>query len=79
MICRVRLANFKRFRSQTFELNEATVLAGPNDSGNDCRRSPFRGTLWTYGSRNAMRRLAWSCAPASASIALAATPCRSET
>lgn len=33
MIGRVRLANFKRFRDQTFELDDATVLAGPNSSG----------------------------------------------
>ena len=33
MIRRVRLANFKRFRDQTFELDDTTVLAGPNNSG----------------------------------------------
>ena len=33
MIRRVRLANFKRFPDQTFELDGTTVLAGPNNSG----------------------------------------------
>ena len=33
MIRRVRLANFKRFVDQTFELDCTTVLAGPNNSG----------------------------------------------
>ncbi len=29
----MRIANFKRFRDETFELAETTVLAGPNDAG----------------------------------------------
>ena len=33
MIRRVRLGSFKRFGDQTFELDEATVLVGPNNSG----------------------------------------------
>ena len=33
MIRRVRLANFKRFRDQSFELDDTVVLAGPNNSG----------------------------------------------
>lgn len=33
MIHRVRLANFKRFRDQSFDLDDSVVLAGPNNSG----------------------------------------------
>ena len=57
MICRVQLANFKRFRGQTFELNDATVLAGPNDSGNYCRRSPCGDALnlWVAQRHEATR------------------------
>lgn len=44
MIRRVRLANFKRFRDQTFELDAATVLAGPNNSGKSTLMQAM--TLW---------------------------------
>lgn len=33
MIRRVRLANFKRFRDRSFDLDDSVVLAGPNNSG----------------------------------------------
>ena len=33
MIRRVRVANFKRFRDQSFDLADSVVLAGPNNSG----------------------------------------------
>ena len=33
MIRRVQLTNFKRFRDQSFELDDSVVLAGPNNSG----------------------------------------------
>ena len=44
MIRRVRLANFKRFVDQTFELDETTVLAGPNNSGKSTLLQAI--TLW---------------------------------
>jgi len=33
MIRRVTLGHFKRFKSQSFELADSVVLAGPNNSG----------------------------------------------
>ena len=44
MIRHVRLANFKRFRDQTFELDAVTVLAGPNNSGKSTLLQAI--TLW---------------------------------
>ena len=43
MIRRVRLANFKRFRDRSFDLDDFVVLAGPNNSG---KSTLMQGIAW---------------------------------
>ncbi len=47
MIRRVRLGSFKRFGDQTFELDEATVLVGPNNSGKSTLLQAI--ATWRFG------------------------------
>lgn len=47
MIHRVRLGSFKRFRDQSFELDDAVVLAGPNNSGKSTLLQAI--ATWKFG------------------------------
>ncbi len=47
MISRVRLGSFKRFRDQSFELNDSVVLAGPNNAGKSTLLQAI--ATWKFG------------------------------
>ncbi len=47
MIRRVRLGSFKRFRDQSFELDDSVVLAGPNNSGKSTLLQAI--ATWKFG------------------------------
>ena len=47
MIRRVRLGSFKRFRKQSFELDDSIVLAGPNNAGKSTLLQAI--ATWKFG------------------------------
>ena len=47
MIRRVRLGSFKRFRNQSFELDDSIVLAGPNNAGKSTLLQAI--ATWKFG------------------------------
>ena len=47
MIHRVRLGSFKRFRDQSFELDDSVVLAGPNNAGKSTLLQAI--ATWKFG------------------------------
>ena len=47
MIRRVRLGSFKRFRDQSFELDDSIVLAGPNNAGKSTLLQAI--ATWKFG------------------------------
>ena len=47
MIHRVRIGSFKRFRDQSFELDDSIVLAGPNNAGKSTLLQAI--ATWKFG------------------------------
>ena len=60
MIRRVRLANFKRFRDQSFDLDDSVVLAGPNNSG---KSTLMQAIAWWRGGPRPVERQACESSP----------------